>query len=535
MRRRYGAGALLLAACAAPAGAGSFVFADGAAPADVITHPRGYDGTGGELVNTVCFNTAVLPAGVIAADAEAALLKAIATWNRQRASTNNLGTRFGNNDIADDFRHDFESTVLHELGHCIGLGHPNLSSESGLEEPARNATKSRRGANAVFDPGAGADLLHGSADDLRGDDENLVWFDPASNDPLALPGRIDRSTLSRGTADLPAGHTFAANADRSVLHALGYVDTESVMQQGQPTDEVQRRITAEDLRTLRLAMAGLDGVAGTIDDYTLRLHYVGQVQQDDLCDITVRFGASSLGSCAVSGVPLSSNHYRFTKATVLLGSNQNWHFSTAPNTETAIASLQPVTPASGAMLTVGATVTRLADVMAGGPPGSIEVTFGGATCTATLDVASPQSSGSCTLLVAGTGMQLLRVDYLGERGFDASTFETVLGVARPTPVLTITSHAPEPSTTDETYSVGVSVSGGAAAPTPTGTVDVSDGSAGCTIVLAAGSGVCAIEPGSAGARTVVASYGGDANYGAATASVEHTVIAGLRVFRNGFE
>jgi hypothetical protein len=317
--------------------------------------------------------------------------------------------------------------------------------------------------------------------------------------------------------------------------AIGYVDTESVMQQGQPTDEVQRRITAEDLRTLRLAMAGLDGVAGTIDDYTLRLHYVGQVQQDDLCDITVRFGASSLGSCAVSGVPLSSNHYRFTKATVLLGSNQNWHFSTAPNTETAIASLQPVTPASGAMLTVGATVTRLADVMAGGPPGSIEVTFGGATCTATLDVASPQSSGSCTLLVAGTGMQLLRVDYLGERGFDASTFETVLGVARPTPVLTITSHAPEPSTTDETYSVGVSVSGGAAAPTPTGTVDVSDGSAGCTIVLAAGSGVCAIEPGSAGARTVVASYGGDANYGAATASVEHTVIAGLRVFRNGFE
>lgn len=526
--------ALLLSLAVADAAAGTFVFAgDSSVPIDVITHPRGYDGSGGELVNSVCFNSAFLPDGVIAAEAEASILKAIRTWNRQRPAVANLGVSGGNNDVVDGFRHDFESTVLHEFGHCLGLGHPNLSSESGLDDPVRNATNARRGDNLVFNIERGADQLYGSADDGRADDQNMLWFDPTNNDPLSLPDIVDRSTVSRDVVGLPATHTFAANGDRSVLAALGYADTESVMQQGQSTGEVQRRLTAEELRTLRLAMAGLDGIAGTADDYTLRLEYGGQVQED-VCDINVRFGGG-LGSCASSGSALSPGHYRLTSATVRLGSLIFWHFSTAENTESTILALVPATPVSGGTLTVNVAVTRLSPAMTGGPSGRFEVMLGTAVCSAMLSVADPQSSGSCSLTVTGSGSQLLRAEYLGDRGFDASSVETALSVAAAVPTVTITSHTPDPSTTDQPYVVTVTVTGSAGEPTPTGLVIIDDGSSGCTLILASGNGACAVEPSGAGSRTVSANYGGDDRYAAASASVLHTVLAGSRIFRNGFE
>src|SRR5439155_12524430 len=58
--------------------------------------------------------------------------------------------------------------------------------------------------------------------------------------------------------------------------------------------------------------------------------------------------------------------------------------------------------------------------------------------------------------------------------------------------------------------------------TPTGNVTVSDGTVNCVGTVAAGT--CTLTPTTAGAKTLVASYAGDANFGGSTSEgVAHTV------------
>lgn len=494
---------------AGSAQAGAFLFSDSTArPIDTIAHPRTFTGAGGEVVNSVCLNTSVLPTGVSAATVEATLLKAIRTWNRQRPVTRNLRAG-GNNDIGSS-QIDYESTLLHEMGHCIGLSHPNLASESGLDDPQRNATQARRGADNVFDTDDGADNIFGSADDVRDDDVNRFWFRIDSNDPMAFPSVIDPSTFSVDPSDLPGGQLFAANGDRAVLAALGYVNTESVMQQGQFNDEAQRRITPEDMSTLRIGMAGLDEIQGTADDYTLRLVYGGQVSSNT-CDINVTFG-TAFASCSFSGTQVgpNANHRVLTSALIEMGRTTNWHFSQTENTAVA-AAVDPTSPDTGSTATVEVSVDRLSGVMTGTPGGSFEATVGSSTCTGVLsDSDSDTSTGSCDLLFADPGVQAVTVLYLGDQGFDASetSFEVTVGVQAAT--ATINSDAPDPSVVGQNYNVVVSVSGSAG--TPTGTVNVSDGAAGCNITLSSGSGNCTLASATAGNKTLTASYSGDGTY-----------------------
>ena len=106
---------------------------------------------------------------------------------------------------------------------------------------------------------------------------------------MTIESTVDASTYSRDLADLPVGDLFAANADRDVTAALGFPDTEAVMQQGQFIDEDQRALNHDDVATLRLGMAGLDETAGTADDYTLTLTYAGMTTA---CDIVLDFDNS---------------------------------------------------------------------------------------------------------------------------------------------------------------------------------------------------------------------------------------------------
>lgn len=125
---------------------------------------------------------------------------------------------------------DFESVLLHEMGHSLGLGHVNLASESGLAGPGRNFTKSGDGGDNTFNLGIGADGVRGSSDDIRGDDVNLNYFEKATNNPflLAASGIVDSTTYSMVLGDLPAGHSFSANAGRAVGALLGFPNTEAV-------------------------------------------------------------------------------------------------------------------------------------------------------------------------------------------------------------------------------------------------------------------------------------------------------------------
>ena len=299
----------------------AFIFADENNP-NRITHPTPYTGTGGDLEVSVCIATS----SESQSELLVSLQNSIVVWNQQQPVSPNLF--FGANTNIPPGAVDFESTLLHELGHCIGLAHPNAATESGLAGNNRNYTKAGEGANTTFDLNAGTDGIIGSADDVRGDDVNLHWFELGSNNPLVLGGTIDGSTYSRDLADLPPGDLFAANADRTVANALGFSNTEAVMQQGAFQDEDQRRLTASDIAGVRLGMSGLDRTEGTADDYRPRLVF-GGVSDD--CDISVEVSGSSFAFCSVSGAVINGDpdHVRITSARAVMGSAShiNWFFN----------------------------------------------------------------------------------------------------------------------------------------------------------------------------------------------------------------
>jgi len=312
-----------LALCA-NAFAGAFIFSDGANPAR-ITHPVPYFGTGGDLTVRVCIN----PSSDAIAEMQVSVENSIAIWNQRQPVSPNLFLG-GDNDIPGGAV-DFESTLTHEVGHCLGLAHPNEATESGLPNADRNYTKTDPGPNGTRDLNAGTDGIRGSADDIRGDDINLHWFNIGINSPFLLTTPIDATTYSRDLADLPPGDTFAANADRTVGGSLGFTDSEAVMQQGAFTDEDQRGLGVDDVATLGLGMAGIDRTAGTADDYRPVLVFDG-VQTG--CDININVTGSSFAFCSVQGATINGNpnHVRLTQANVQLGStaNFNWFFNQNP-------------------------------------------------------------------------------------------------------------------------------------------------------------------------------------------------------------
>ena len=299
--------------------AGGFIGA-GASDPDEILHPRGYDGTGGELTVTLCLD----PASIRLPEMDIPIRNVVTVWNALEATTGNL--KLGGNSELQPSEIDWESTILHEVGHCLGLAHPNLATESGVASSLRNYTKTTTGSDGVYDLDPGADAVIGSADDGRGDDVNLHWYRNGVNNPFVLGGGvIDSTTYSRTLGQLPGGDSMAANADRTVSALYGVPGTEASMQQGAFTDEEQRTLGADDVATLRLGMAGLDRIQGTADDYTVRLDYVGVSSS---CDMVVRLiDTSSFAFCSTSSSGLAPDHRVITNSSVTTG-DFNWYFNT---------------------------------------------------------------------------------------------------------------------------------------------------------------------------------------------------------------
>lgn len=530
--------ALLSAACvaalAAPmrAEAGAFVFAGETNGIDMVAHPQNYSGTGGLRPDlTICIDISVNPA--IAAQAEGSVIKAVETYNRFRSIPDNILAFNASTDIPSG-RVDFESTLLHEMGHCQGLAHPNHASESGLPSPQINGTKSTDGTDNVFNQAAGTDGLHGSRDDVRGDDVNLHWYIRNQNNPGLLPAVVDTTTMIRALTALPAGHNFAANADRDVMAALGFPLTEAVMQQGAFSNEAQRHLQHDDVVTLRLARAGLDRTAGNADDYRYNLRYVGQLNNPSNadCNLRVRLDTTSFAVCALNGSFMAGNNIRITSANLGFSSSANWYFSPGPNTVTTITGDTPDPSVVGQAYTVSVTVREAAGIaITGEPRGVVEVSDGvaapnTATCTITL-AGTVNETGSCQLTSTVAGMHTLRAQFLGFGGWDASsgTAPHAVNAAGASPTTTsITSDAPDPSVVGQSYPVAVLVS--SAGGTPTGTVTISDGSAQCTTAaLVGGAGSCNLTSTSAGAKTLTASYPGNASFQASVGTTAHQVNA----------
>lgn len=205
---------------AVPALSGAYIYAGEVNGVDLVTHPRKYSRIGGHISLAGGLSSAMPNA--TASDLEQPIGNAIVRWNNLKQTTGNLVLGSSNSLAANQI--DYESVVVHELGHCLGLAHVNLASESGLSGPERNFTKATEGSDNNFNVSAaarGADDIRGGHDDDRGDDINLHWFNTA-NSPLVLETPVDSSRYRRDVADLPAGESFATNADRSVAQLPKY-------------------------------------------------------------------------------------------------------------------------------------------------------------------------------------------------------------------------------------------------------------------------------------------------------------------------
>ncbi|MEE2665842.1 MAG: DUF4215 domain-containing protein, partial [Myxococcota bacterium] len=324
MISRASAGLCALAlAVAGGAHAGAFISATEGDP-DIITHPTDYTGTGGPLTVEVCIDST----SPHAAEMVLPVQNAISTYNNLTAHRSN--SVFGSN-VPLGFV-DFESVLLHEMGHCIGLAHSNLASESGLPVADQDYTKSADGSPNVYDLNPGADTIEASGDDVRGDDINLCWYENGANNPFFINAAVvDSTTYSRALTNLPVGDTFAASATRDNGGVYGAPFTEAVMNQGTFLGEEQRLLAADDVSALRYAQSGLDSIADTSDDYTLVLDYAGSSPSPS-CDITVSFddAETTFAACAVTTLrigPPSSDHERVTSAAIFMNTGFSWFFN----------------------------------------------------------------------------------------------------------------------------------------------------------------------------------------------------------------
>ena len=308
--------------------AGAYIFSGESYGVDIVTHPNTYTGSGGVVTVRVCID----PGSPNAIDMEYSVQNNIDTYNQLTPTLANV-KQGGSNNIPSGFI-DFESVALHEIGHCLGMAHINAASESSLTGNNQNYTKATDGVNNVFDIDAGADGVIGSSDDIRDDDQNLVWFRKADNDPFSIDTVIDSTTYSRNLADLPTGHSFAANADRAISTLLGYTKTEAVMQQGTFYDEAQRTLGHDDVATLRYAASGIDeresggpGNRYARDNYTIVLEYGGISTSD--CDVSMSMtDTPGLAFCEVTGAGLSGNNLRIDTAHIEFGEGFKWFFNT---------------------------------------------------------------------------------------------------------------------------------------------------------------------------------------------------------------
>lgn len=299
----------------------AYIFANESNGIDLVTHPSGYNGSGGTLTITVGID----PISPNAADMVISTQNVISVFNNMASTTPNIS--FGS--IPSQV--DFESVLLHEMGHSLGLAHCNLATESGLSGSNQDYTKTTDGANDTFDLNPGLDGIIGSADDVRGDDENLNYFKISDNNPFTITSTVDQTTYSRDLLDLPSGN-FSANGERDVSILLGFNSTEAVMQQGSIVGEVQRTLAADDVAGLKYGEAGVDEIAGTIDDYTLVLNYVGLT---DVADIVIAFDDTQTGfAVSQSGADLiNANHAAITSSRIYFNTGYNWFFNTSLSVE----------------------------------------------------------------------------------------------------------------------------------------------------------------------------------------------------------
>ena len=155
-------------------------------------------------------------------------------------------------------------------------------------------------------------------------------------------------------------------------------------------------------------------------------------------------------------------------------------------------------------------------------------------------VALDTGQAECTTTALGVGSHSITAAYSGD-GVNPGSTSTVLvhDVSRAATATTITGYVPNPAPAGSPVTVNVTVSvTHPGAGTPTGTVNVTDGSASCTFILPGTS--CALTPADAGTLTLTARYGGDGNFEGSTSPViapepPDMPLAGIAAIAAGYD
>ncbi|PKO19105.1 MAG: hypothetical protein CVU39_00710 [Chloroflexi bacterium HGW-Chloroflexi-10] len=192
------------------------------------------------------------------------------------------------------------------------------------------------------------------------------------------------------------------------------------------------------------------------------------------------------------------------------------------NTTTTITADSPDPSVYGSNYSVSVSVAAVAPSI-GTPDGTVSVSDGtGGSCTITLS----GGSGSCSFPSGSLGSKTLSATYNGTAlGYNTSSDTEAHTVEKANTTTTITSDTPDPSVYGQNYTINFSVA--AVAPgsgTPTGMVTLSDGTNSCgPVTLSGGSGSCGLPSTSPGAKTLTATYSGDANFNGSSDTETHTV------------
>jgi hypothetical protein len=170
----------------------------------------------------------------------------------------------------------------------------------------------------------------------------------------------------------------------------------------------------------------------------------------------------------------------------------------------------------------GQSITLTATVAGSTPTGTVTFKDGAATlCNA---VALAGGMAGCATSTLAVGSHSLTALYSGDAGNTGGASDPLPQVVNKAGTSTVLgTHVPNPSTVGTAIAVTATVAAIApGAGAPAGTITVSDGTVNCSITLPATG--CNLAPNSAGAKTLVAVYSGDAHFnGSSSPVVAHTV------------
>jgi hypothetical protein len=246
-------------------------------PVFAIVHPPGYSGQTVLTVDVCVAQTAPYP------DLTQVTQSALATW---AALVPTIGNCVPACSLPEDPTYDAgiwdaESVVLHELGHALGLGHPNLEFRDPVLGAFVDTSYSAAHSGSPIGVLVGADNLRGSRDDFMDDvgtttADNIHWFRESDNDPFVIDSQtIDLNSFSRDTTfQLPSGSSWAANANYCHGFQLGHPRTHSVMYTRITSLMELSGLTADDVNMVKMQRNGENRVLGGGDDYTVTLNFV---------------------------------------------------------------------------------------------------------------------------------------------------------------------------------------------------------------------------------------------------------------------